>query len=231
MTPDKTKPENLIQAGDDWEADKMAMIAKSEKRAWLVALGMTLIALGSIVALVGLTPLKATVPYLIYVDKTTGNTEVVTAINEREVGYRELNEKYWARKYVISRENYLYTLLQEDYDTTLALSSDDVGRQYAKQYEGDGARDKKLGAGTEERIKILSVVLPPDQRGKAVVRYEKTVKKANADQPEPPQTYVATFAFEFKPSMKGKEAALIRNPLGYKVTSYRTDIELGVSKQ
>ena len=70
-------------------------------------------------------------------------------------------------------------------------------------------------------------LLPPDQVGKAVVRFEKLVKRVNADQAEPPQTFVATMAFEFRPSMRGREKDLIENPLGFKVTAYRVDAEIG----
>ncbi len=82
------------------------------------------------------------------------------------------------------------------------------------------------GSNVEERINVISVVLPPDQTGKAVVRFEKTLKRVNADQADPPQTFVATMAYEFKPSMRGREKDLIVNPLGFKVTSYRVDAEM-----
>lgn len=217
----------VIEEGRSWDADSEAQRAKSERRAWLVAGVATAVAVLAVAAIVIMMPLKATVPYVVYVDKATGNTEIVDAANERDIGYRELNEKHWAQKYVIARESYLYTILQYDYDTVLALSADEVGRPYAKMFEGEGAKDKRLGAAVEERIKVISVVLPPDQSGKAVVRFEKTIKQQNADQADPPQTFVATMGYEFKPSMKGREKDLIENPLGFKVTSYRVDPEIG----
>ena len=59
------------------------------------------------------------------------------------------------------------------------------------------------------------------------MRFDRIAKRTNADQPDPPQTFVATMAYEFKPSMRGREKDLIQNPLGFKVTSYRVDAELG----
>lgn len=217
----------VMEQGRSWEADREAQRLRSEQRAWWVAgaaCGTTLL---SLVAFVFILPLKTTVPYVIYVDKASGNQEIVNAINDRDVGYRELNEKHWASKYVTSHESYLYTLLQHDYDTVLALSSDEVGRSYARLFEGDQAKDKKFGPHTEERIKIISVVLPPDSSGKAVIRFEKLTRRLNADQAGTAQTFVATMGYEFKPSMRGKEKDLLQNPLGFKVTSYRVDAELG----
>ncbi len=77
------------------------------------------------------------------------------------------------------------------------------------------------------RVKVLSVTLAQDEIGtKAVVRFEKTSNRSEADNADAPQYYVATMAFEYKPSMFGKERELIQNPLGYKVTSYRIDSEI-----
>ena len=228
LAPVATQDEKIyMKEALTWEANQHAQTMKSARLAWWVAGVSALIALASVATLAALFPLKTTVPYVYYVDKTTGDTSVVNALSEREVGYRELNEKHWARNYVIARETYLYTLLQLDYDTVLALSSDDVGQAYAKVYEGDNARDKKLGAGTEERVKIISVVLPPDQTGKAVVRFELITKRNNGEGALPARSFVATMAYEFKPSMRGREKDLLMNPLGFKVTSYRIDAEVG----
>jgi type IV secretion system protein VirB8 len=210
-----------------WEADRAVQRARSERVAWRVATGACVVAALAVTAVIVMLPLKTEKNHIVYVDRVTGNQEVVSVVNTREIASnRELNEKFWARKYVIARESYLYPLLQLDYDTVLALSSDEVGRPYAKAFDGENAKDKRLGPGVEERIKVISVVLPPDQVGKAVIRFEKLVKRVNADQAEPPQTFVATMAFEFRPSMRGREKDLIENPLGFKVTAYRVDAEI-----
>lgn len=231
------KKKNVVKAGEeaafheassDWEADKSARAEKSERRAWLVAGAASAIAVAAVVGIASLAPFKRVVPYVFAVDRATGNVELVSAADDRTVvGYQELLDKHWAQKYVVARESYNYKLLQNDYDTVLSLSSDEVAREYAKVYEGPNARDKKYGASMEMRVKVLSVTLAQDDIGtKAVVRFEKTSKRAEADNADAPQYFVATMAFEYKPSMFGKEKELIQNPLGYKVTSYRVDSEI-----
>jgi type IV secretion system protein VirB8 len=228
---------NIVKAGEekgfytqgrDWEADKTARIEKSERRAWLVAGVAGVIATAAVIGIASLAPFKRVVPFVFAVDKATGNVELVSAADDRTVmGYQELLDKHWASRYVTAREGYFYKLLQTDYDTVLALSSDEVGRDYAKLYDGPNARDKKYGAAIEMKVKVLSVTLSQDEVGsKAVVRFEKTSKKVEADQADAPQYFVATFAYEYKPSMFGKEKDLIANPLGFKVTSYRVDSEI-----
>jgi type IV secretion system protein VirB8 len=227
---------NAVKAGEesvffrkaqDWEADRQVRIEKSERRAWYVACSASVVATAAVVALASLAPFKQVVPYVFVVDRATGNVELVSAADDRTVkGYQELTDKHWAETYVVARESYNWSLLQHDYDTVLRLSSDDVGREFARLYQGENARDKRYGAGIEMRVKTLSVTLDRDSVStKAVVRFEKTSKRIEADQTDPPQYFVATIAFEYKPSMRGIEKDLIRNPLGYRVLSYRIDAE------
>lgn len=219
---------HFYKQGSDWEADRQARLEKSERRAWTVAGSATLIAVMAVIGIATLAPFKRIVPYVFAVDKATGNVELVNAADDRSVlGYQELLDKHWAQRYIVARESYNYKLLQHDYDTVLALSADEVGRDYAKLYEGPNARDKKYGASVEMRVTVLSVTLAQDDVGtKAVVRFEKSAKRTEADYAEAPQYYVATFPYEYKPSMFGKEKDLIQNPLGYRVTSYRVDAEI-----
>lgn len=232
----------IVKAGQESEAyqEARSFEANAEKsskdtikRQNKVITALAVVCVGQSVALATLVPLKQPAfPVLIGLDKIGGTTEVLEAVNDRSVApYQELIDKHWAQRYVVARESYNYKLLQTDYDTVLLLSSDDVGRDYAKLYDGADARDKKYGNSLEMRVKVLSISLSHDAVGnKAVVRYEKTVKRTDAEMAEPPQYYVATLSYEFKPSMRGKEADLVANPMGYKVTGWRVDAELAPVK-
>ncbi|MFP3577935.1 hypothetical protein, partial [Brevibacillus sp. SIMBA_040] len=61
-----------------------------------------------------------------------------------------------------------------DYDSVLSMSDDVVARDYRGLYSGPEPLDRQLGAGVERRIRILSVTLPPDEPGHAVVHVERT---------------------------------------------------------
>jgi type IV secretion system protein VirB8 len=211
-----------------WERSESIRAAQSERRAWWVAAGASVIALCAVIGLSVLAPLKQTVPYVYAVDKATGNVELMSVGDERMVqDYQHLLDKHWAQKYVVARESYYWKLLQLDYDTVLMMSNDVVGREYAKQWEGPNARDRKLGSTIDMRVKVLSITLSSDEHGsKATVRFEKSSKRLEADLPDPQQSYVATLSYEYVPSMTGKEQELLLNPLGYKVTAWRVDQEL-----
>ena len=221
--------QQFYDQGRDWEMDRRLRLEQSERKAWWVAGIACVLACGLGIGLACLAPLKSTIPYVFTVDRATGNVEFVSAADDRTVmGYQELLDKHWTQKYVIARESYYFRLLQADYDTVLSMSADAVGRDYARLYDGPRARDKTLGSGMEWKVKVLSVTLNADAVGfKATVRFEKTPKRTEAEASDPPQYFIATLAYEYRTSMKGQEKDLIQNPLGYKVTSYRVDAEIG----
>ena len=216
----------FYRAGRDWETDRQLRLERSERRAWWVAAAACCVSICLAIALALLTPLKQAVPYVLSVEKATGNVEVMSTADARSVRYQDLLDKHWAQRYVIARESYMWKLLQYDYDTVLAMSADEVGRDYAKLYEGPQARDRKFGPSVEMRVEVRSVTLPPDSPGRAVVRFEKRMRRVEANDVEPPQTFVATFSYEYRGSMFGKEKQLIENPLGFRVTTYRVDAEI-----
>jgi type IV secretion system protein VirB8 len=220
----------FYRAATDWEADRQLRLERSERRAWQVAGAATVAAVLAVAGIALLAPFKRVVPMVFAVDRATGNTELVNATDDRgiaQLGYQELLDKHWAARYVLARESYFYRLLQTDYDTVLMLSADDVGRDYARVFEGAEPRDKKLGAQTQWKVTILSVSLQHDAVGsRAVVRFEREQRRLDAERAEDPTFFLATLAYEYKPSLFGKERDLIVNPLGFRVVSYRLDAEL-----
>jgi type IV secretion system protein VirB8 len=214
----------------DWEADRQSRLEKSERRAWLVAGVATVTALVAVGGMATLAPLRRVVPMVFAVDRATGNTELVNATDDRgiaQLGYQELLDKHWISRYVLARESYFWRLLQTDYDTVLMLSADDVGRDYASLFQGPEPRDRKLGPQTQWKVTVLSVSLQHDAAGsKAVVRFLREQRQQNDDRLGSPAYYVATIAYDYKPSMFGRERDLIQNPLGFRVVSYRVDPEL-----
>ena len=211
-----------------WEAEREAQLLRSERRAWTVAAASCLLAAAAVISLATLAPFRRNVPYLLAVDKASGNVEVVGAVDDRRVvGYQELLDKHWAQRYIIARESYHYRLLQADYDTVLGLSDEPVARDYARLYEGPDARDAKYGANVELRVMVLSVQLSSNAVGQqAVIRFSRTARRVDSAVSEPSEYFVATLAYQYLPTMFGKEKDLLANPLGYKVTSYRADAEM-----
>lgn len=212
-----------------WGAERDARLRVERNAAWWVAGISALTAMSMSIAIAVMVPLKQTVPYLIEVNKATGEAQVIDAVNRRSIDYDELNAKYWAAKYVTARESYFYTLLQTDYDSVFAMSTPDVSTQYNKMFEGGSNKQQALGASVEERIEILSITLDKGTPGvnldRAVVRFKKTTRQVDRGFDSGSGQYVSTLSYRWVPNRTGKEVELLRNPLGFEVVAYRVDEE------
>lgn len=209
----------------DIEASLTDMQVRSERRAWHVAYAAAGVAALSAVALAVMVPFYRVVPLPIEVDRLTGESQVIDVLDAKHVHTGEIQDKHWVDVYVRSRERYDWGLLQMDYDRVLDMSADTVARDYRQIYSGPDALDRQLGAGTERRIRILSTTLPPDEPGRAVVHIERTTRKHGEDNAEPPQRFVVTLAYTYRPPVFMRESTAVENPFGFTVTAYSRDPE------
>lgn len=217
------------QQAQCWESDKAAMQNKSEKRAWTIAKIAIGVAVLEAIGLVTLAPMRQTVPVVFTVDKAHGNIEYVGVVDDQQVkGKQELIDKNNLTRYVTARENYYYRLLQPDYDLVMVMSSKQIGNDFAAQYEGDNARDKKYGKNYELKVDVISVQTSEDDSGfTAFVRFTKTLHSVEANRDQPPQYFIASIRYEYQPNqISSSEKDLIKNPFGFKIVGYRVDPEL-----
>lgn len=212
-----------------WEADRMLRIERSERVAWRIAGSACLVTAIALVALVALLPLKRVVPYVYAIDRQTGELTIMDAAGQRQIeGRQDLLDKHFANAYVVGRESYDWKLLQTDYDDTVAFSAPQVARDYAARFDGAKAVNKVWGANVERRVTVTSIQLSPDAISrKAVLRYTVQQRNLQTNTLEPLEHYIATIAYEYHPERSGREQDLVRNPLGFTVTSFRADPEIG----
>jgi len=215
---------DVYGSGRSYEADLLAQARRHARvMQWIaaVSVAVALVFAGMVVV----TQSRYTVTSsLITVDKTTGMAEVLSVTNLREIPLQGMEAMGYANKYVTERERYNYGIVQADYNSTIALSTDEVGKGYDKDVRG---RVDKLAGKTEEEVRISNVTLPPDQVGRAVVRFAKRQIDATRQEPAGPwRSYIATLAYQFVPSPTGKKETLMLNPLGFKVTAYVVEPEL-----
>ncbi|AOK19219.1 conjugal transfer protein TraJ [Burkholderia ubonensis] len=209
----------------DIEASLTHLQERSERRAWHVTYAAIGVAVLSTTALAVMVPFYRVVPLPIEVDRLTGESQVIDVLDARHVHTKEIQDKHWVETYVRARERYDWGLLQMDYDSVLAMSDDVVARDYRGIYSGPDALDRQLGPGLERRIRILSVTLPPDEPGHAVVHVERTSLRNGEAHTVPAQRFVITLAYTYRPPVFTRESVAIANPFGFKVTAYSRDAE------
>lgn len=206
-----------------FEADLEAEHIRSRATAWRVAMVAVLAAAVLAISLAVMAFRHEPVAFLVEIDKQTGETSVMKRLDREAITFNEFHDKHNLKRFVQARESYFYSFLQRDYNLTLDMSCEPVAAEYAKQFEGEKALDKVLGNGTEWKINVLSVRLLPDQPGRAVVTFDKTIKVASTNEVRGPFRFDATLAYEYRPSVNKPESTWIDNPTGFTVCAYRAD--------
>jgi type IV secretion system protein VirB8 len=206
----------------DFETIVADAMLKSEKRAWNVAKLMCVIACLAIVALASLAPFYKVVPMVFEVNKNTGETQVVDVLSPKTVSTTEIEDKHYIETYVQSRERYLWGILQLDYDTVRNMSDENVRTDYSGQFDGPESLDKTLGKETQRTIVNITTIIPPNEKGKAIVSFDRITTTPNIP-PGRPEHFVVTLSYHYNPSLFSREDVAINNPKGFKVSAYRRD--------
>lgn len=207
-----------------WEADVVLNARKSKTIAWRVAGAAVAVGLAQAAALVMLVPLHSVVPMVVMVDKLTGESQVVPSAQEY-VTTSSLSDKHWIQSFLIARERYVYRFIQFDYDTVKRLAGNQTWSNYTPLFEGSESLDKKLRDDVEIIPTVLSITL--NGSGMATVRYELRTKDYRTTAPPVVTRRVATLRYEYQSRNLTVEKDAIANPLGFTVTAYQTDPELG----
>ena len=219
---------DVYEAGRSYEADLLSQ-ARRRTRDWQLIGGVSVITCIAFSIVAAVTVKQHTVTsHVVMVDRATGMAEVLSVTNMRDVPMQGIEAMAWARRYVEHRERYNHGVLQADYNSVIALSDDEIARVYDRQIR---AKEAAQAARIEEHLEVLGVTLPPDQVGRAVVRFRKRVSQSGQpDTTSAPRAYIATLAFRFVPSPTGSRDTLTLNPLGFKVTAYVVEPELGAAR-
>jgi len=225
MRPTRVKTEQLnsyYEESRGLERDLIGEFIKSRKTAWRVAGTAGIFGLlGMASGVVGLSQ-PAPPPLVLRVDNASGAVDVVSVMRDHETSYGEVVDTYWLNQYVLNRENYDYNTIQLNYDTTALLSSPPVQQEFFKLYDGSNARDRVLANNARITVKVRSI--QPNGRGQATVRFTQQQHNSNGTNDEP-QHQIATISYAYIGApMKSSDRLL--NPLGFQVTSYRTDPEI-----
>ena len=210
-----------------WEADVVLNERRSKKTAWIVASFAVFVATILGISISFILPLKKVVPYVVVVDKITGEGSVVQTGKEA-VTLNDMTEKHWLNSFVVARERYMYRFLQFDYDTVRLLSGDRVWINFKSIYEGATSLDQVLKDNVEIIPLILSTTL--NGNGTATVRYELKTRDYRNASPAVVVRRIATIRYEFQTKNFEIEKDAIANPLGFTVQAYQTDPESSEAK-
>lgn len=206
-----------------WEADIVQNERRSRITAWRVAAVAIFTVFVMAVAIALMMPLKRIVPYVVMVDKLTNEAQVINTGKEY-VSSSVMSDKHWVQSFLLSRERYIYKLIQADYDGVKLFASDKVWAAYRPLFEGGNALDIRLKDDVEIIPRVLSITLTGT--GLATVRYELTTKDYRVTTLPTVQRRIATLRYEYQTKNLSIENESIANPFGFTITGYQTDPEM-----
>jgi len=216
-----------------WELDRALMLERSERRAWWVAIAGMLLGLIGIGAVFAQGPLRRIVEIPIVVDRVTGEATIQQRLSVETIPPMEALDKHNLATFVRAREGYSWMFLQRDFDQVARMAVPAVFGDYNRQFEGDAALQKKLGASEEWRIQIVGVRLSAAGRagnkGEAQVTYDKVVRLVDRNLPEVTTRHVASVVYQYQPKVLAKEKGRHENSFGFVVVAYRSDPEINTT--
>lgn len=219
-----------IEVNRSWEVDRALMLERSERRAWWVAIAGLVLGLIGIAAMFVQGPLRRVVEIPIVVDRVTGEATVQQRLSVETIPPMEALDKHNLATFVRAREGYSWMFLQRDFDQVARMAVPAVFSDYNRQFEGDGALQKRIGAAEDWRINVIGVRLAasgrPGNQGEATVTYDKVVRLTDRNLPEVTTRHVASVVYQYQPKVLAKERDRLENPFGFVVTAYRSDPEI-----
>jgi type IV secretion system protein VirB8 len=206
-----------------WDADRLRTEQRSRRLAWGVAGFAALVATAAVGAVAALAPLKTVAPYVIRVDRSTGAVDVVSALKSgAPMTYEEAVTKHFLAQYVRAREGWLAPAAEANFRQVSIMSTPAEQERWADAFRPANPQSPQVVYGptgeAQVEIRAVSFVSP----GVADVRFHRAVRTA---QQAAESDWIATVVFHYAKAPMA-EGDRLRNPLGFQVTSYRSDPEV-----
>ena len=204
--------------------DEVFFQLRRQRNRWMVvAIVALLLAVAAVGALLAVMPLKEVRPYLVMVDRTTGEAEKVVQVAPVDLAEEEAVRQAELVRYVTDRETYDPADNGTRIPEVLSHSRNQARRSLVALWTAgaDGYPPSVYADRARVTVTVVSVALLTETT--AQVRFRKTLRQPGEKPVE--RDFVATIGFAFEPRVERNLETVWRNPLGFTVTSYRVDAE------
>jgi type IV secretion system protein VirB8 len=207
-----------------WDQDRLQAAVRSKRLAWAVAAAAGGLAAAAVAAVAALTPLKTVEPFVVRVDRATGAVDVMTGLRGgKNLTYEEAVTKAFLATYVRARETWLPPAAEANFRQVSIMSTPAEQQRWAEAFRPTNPASPQIAFGpageAQVEIRAISFVSPKV----AAVRFHRSARQgAQVTDTD----WIATIAFTYTHAPMA-EADRLRNPLGFQVTSYRSDPEVG----
>lgn len=215
-------PKDYYDMARTWDHDIYQKVHRSKRRAWILAAACLGLALLAMLSNILLLPLKQVAPIYFMVDRATGRVEATTGVAAGQLAEDEVVAMADIARYVTLRETYDVSDIETNFRDVLLMSAPQEARPYQDLLTGTSPDNpiKRFGDTGKIFVSIKNVSLLNNQV--AQVRFDTTERRSNASETK---HWVAIVGFKYIQTPK-EFKDLLKNPLGFQVTSYRRDQEI-----
>lgn len=220
----KAERKQLEQNALDWQRNDIMRAKRSTRLAWTVAGVSGLLAIVSVGAVASLAPLKRVEPFVVQVDRTTGQTSIVPGLRgTNPITYDVAVKRYFISQYVKNREGWVPLAENEMVHAVALMSGDEEKKRFNDFFSRSSpASPQHVFKDTPmASIDLQSISFINDNV--AEVHYSRTAY-SHVGSPLVSR-YVATMTFTItnRPQL---ERDLNINPIGFTVSNYQSTPEV-----
>ncbi|HMS44230.1 MAG TPA: type IV secretion system protein [Alphaproteobacteria bacterium] len=210
------------------DQDRLMMLEKSKKTAWIIAGCSFAIASLSVLSVLALTPLKTVEPYLVRVDSSTGYVDTITNLSgDASYTQDEALMRHFLKRYVTAREGYTDELAENNFNLVSLYSVPEEQNRFANWYYTSNPQSPQniyRGQFVDIRIRSISFIATDGDRIVAQIRFDKVILDRQLTSSSP---WVSNITFYYDTAAFLQDKYRLDNPLGFQVLNYSISRELG----
>jgi type IV secretion system protein VirB8 len=210
--------------------DELFFALRQQRNNWAkIAIGSMAGVLLSLGCLVAILPFNQPVPFVVMVDKTTGEAEKLVQVRPATLDQQDAVRQAELVSYVVDRETYDPADNKERIPDVMNRSSGNAADTLSQLWSSTSPQYPPSVYGDDVRVRVVvkSISISPATHKNtpdlARVRITKLREEKGRGTAE--RTFVATVGYLFQPKETAKLERVWKNPLGFNVVSYRIDAE------
>jgi type IV secretion system protein VirB8 len=218
---EKLDPGEAFAEANRYDRDRRKLQSKITKLAiWWAAIS-SLVTVAAVYFAAARPPSVERVPYVAWIDPSTGIYTNVSRVAEGPTLYNEKVNKYWVMQYIQCREGWMYFTYNIEWEKCAPLSSRELLPDLQALYDADGPRSyfKRYGKTGSVVVNVTRVVPNDKEPDKFEVHF--TLTETINGTVSPPSFWASQVKIQFSSKHSNEKY----NPLGMQVINYRRDQE------
>jgi type IV secretory pathway component VirB8 len=209
--------------------DELFFTLRQQRNNWaMVAVGSVGLALLALSCLIAILPLSQSKPFVVMVDKTTGEAEKIVEVRPATLDQQDVVRQAELVSYIVDRETYDPADNPVRIPDVMGRSSGNAAETLAELWNANSPQYPATIYGADVRVRVVVKSISFDPAGGrmgdvARVRITKTREEKGA--PPVDRSFIVTIGYAFQPQQDATLATVWHNPLGFTVISYRIDAE------